>query len=625
MKKFQRHNAAYVALTCKPSKSLARSLSLEREVLALIASYNDIHARALSIAVDYIEQHTPRLQKDFCILIHNDPEGDIKLRSWAKEVNMTCCPIYNKKTSGMPASDALRHKLSSEIFSANPFAVTGPVVDDRDFFGRRNDAIEIHRLLTTGRIHSIFGLRKTGKTSLLNRVISIAREERSMNVGVIDCSKREFFSLPVDQALKATAKVLLTAETRGYSNLVDAFRYQKDDLNLTFESIFGRRQTKPLCLVFDEIDYVTPIPPTIDAYHWQDGFCQYWREIRFFIQEAQRQGFTISLVVAGVSTKFFNCATIGGEENPVLQFIPDTYLVPFADAAATSMIRELGKRCGMYFDKPAAEVIARECGFFPFWIRSFCGFLHDQISIESRPITLTTEDVLGALNEWLCGEGVDIATIALSYMKKLYPELLDAARGNGYQDKIGRVLTAYGIADIKDGSIFFKSKAFASALDGLEQATTDGLGAGPRQANMEAVSGGTDLLDVQWAEELALLNKRRNALEKRLRNFIYFTLKFHNKDKKKWPDNLLDALTTDRRKRLAILQDDKMPEALYWRELGLIVQANWVTFEKMIRNSARFEQAIDLVNDRPDAHAKPVDLADLALQRRELKWLESIV
>jgi len=54
MKKFQRHNAAYVALTCKPSKSLARSLSLKREVLALIASYNDIHARALSIAVDYI-------------------------------------------------------------------------------------------------------------------------------------------------------------------------------------------------------------------------------------------------------------------------------------------------------------------------------------------------------------------------------------------------------------------------------------------------------------------------------------------------------------------------------------------------------------------------------------------
>ncbi len=31
---------------------------------------------------------------------------------------------------------------------------------------------------------------------------------------------------------------------------------------------------------------------------------------------------------------------------------------------------------------------------------------------------------------------------------------------------------------------------------------------------------------------------------------------------------------------------------------------------------------MDLMNDRPDAHAKAIDAADVALYRRELVWLE---
>jgi hypothetical protein len=31
---------------------------------------------------------------------------------------------------------------------------------------------------------------------------------------------------------------------------------------------------------------------------------------------------------------------------------------------------------------------------------------------------------------------------------------------------------------------------------------------------------------------------------------------------------------------------------------------------------------MELLNDRPDAHAKEVDAADIALYRRELVWIE---
>ena len=48
-------------------------------------------------------------------------------------------------------------------------------------------------------------------------------------------------------------------------------------------------------------------------------------------------------------------------------------------------------------------------------------------------------------------------------------------------------------------------------------------------------------------------------------------------------------------------------------------------FEAIFGDKKRFEQAVGLLNDRPDTHAKEIDLADIALQRRELVWLEERV
>jgi hypothetical protein len=622
IKSFSKHNGKYTSLFCRPSTAISRSLSVDREILVLIASYSDIHARTLAIATEFITSHNPRLQNDFVIIIHNDPDGDGKLRAWGKEINTTCCPIYHNDNIGIPRSDALRNKLSAEIFSANPFSVTGPVIDDKDFYGRRNDAIEIHRILCAGRIHSIFGLRKTGKTSLVNRVIKIARQEGTLNIGVIDCSKPKFFGLRADNALRALAKVIKTAETRGYSNLMDGIKYQKDDIGLVFDQIFSNHQKKPLCIVIDEVDYITPMPPTDKANHWSTEFCQFWREIRFFLQEAQRQGIIISIVVVGVSTKFFNCAVINGEENPVLQFIPETYLAPFVDTAAISMIQDLGKRCGLRLDKDAAELIAKECGHFPYWIRCFCAKLHETISVESRPIQLGTIDIKGLLGEWMKGDAIDIATVALVYMNKMYPEIIQTIRSGKASEKVKRVMSSYGIADSDGDKILYRSKAFEyaassleEALNGVEQSIITPNGAFEEQRNIT-------LSNDQWAEELAMINKARNTTERKLRSLIYYSLKFNSDKSNSWPESLLKCLEQSRRSHVSKFQEDKMLDSLYWRELAQVILKNWDNFEKMIGDKVRFTAVMDILNDRPDTHAKSVDLADIALYRRELRWIE---
>ncbi len=62
-----------------------------------------------------------------------------------------------------------------------------------------------------------------------------------------------------------------------------------------------------------------------------------------------------------------------------------------------------------------------------------------------------------------------------------------------------------------------------------------------------------------------------------------------------------------------------------WLELIGIISKNWSVFEKIFGDKKAFEGNAELINDRPDAHAKEWDTADFALYRRSLTWFEERV
>jgi hypothetical protein len=126
----------------------------------------------------------------------------------------------------------------------------------------------------------------------------------------------------------------------------------------------------------------------------------------------------------------------------------------------------------------------------------------------------------------------------------------------------------------------------------------------------------------EWAEELAVINRRRNVLERKMRNFVRFVLKATLPKNQSWSERVLGVLPQGRRESLRALSADVLMEKLMWPDLGSIILKNWENFEPIVGDRKRFEVASSLLNDRPDAHAKNIDLADIALQRRELTWLE---
>jgi hypothetical protein len=196
----------YIVLHCKPTRTIADALLLDREVLALIVNSTKLQVRTIHVAKDIISASQGRLDPAFALVVHADTTGDEKLRNWGRELGYKIVPIYRPRAGAIPTTELLRRSLARDLFTYDPFSLTGPVLADSEFFGRRNTAIDTLRQLQSGRILSIFGIRKLGKTSLINRVVTLARESGEPQIAMIDCSVDGFNSLTAPEALKANRK-----------------------------------------------------------------------------------------------------------------------------------------------------------------------------------------------------------------------------------------------------------------------------------------------------------------------------------------------------------------------------------------------------------------------------------
>lgn len=618
IRKHTAHNWHHTILHCKPSRTMAEALLLDREVLTMITNVDDIQVRTLHVAKELIDSSQGRLDPSLFIVVHADAHGDEKLRAWGREQGYKIVPIYRNKAGAIPKSDILRHRLSQDLFVYDPFSLTGPVLADADFFGRKANTTDIVRQLERGGIISLFGIRKIGKTSLINRLTNIARDSKSLNIAVIDCSIEAFYSLSAQNALRAIAKIAKMASTRGYAHISEALKRSDDELIPVFDDLWSSHESrKPLALIFDEVDYITPTSPTKS--HWRHDFNNFWREFRAVYQEAQRMEFPLSVLVSGVSSQAFKQESFDSVENSVLHFIPETYLSPFERHASTQMIRDLSKRCGLIFSDEDRNRIAEACGDFPYWIRLAGSFIHRELEMSGRPITVDSNLVESLLKDFVESDGVDAARVALEDLRRKYPEPIETLRKAAATPFLplseGKLLLRYGLVEkIREG-VSLQSSMIRAGLSAISVVNTEVASSAEQASSLY-------LPTEEWAEELAVINRRRNLAERKLREIIHFTLKFTAERGENWTEKVLKSLSERQRTEMASLSGDGLLNKLYWRDIGVIISRNWNCFEKVLGDKRRFDSCINLLNDRPDSHAKPIDAADVALYRRELAWLE---
>lgn len=181
-----------------------------------------------------------------------------------------------------------------------------------------------------------------------------------------------------------------------------------------------------------------------------------------------------------------------------------------------------------------------------------------------------------------------------------------------------RTLSRYGIST-PAGSI--SGTMMRMALVTLSEETS--ISNASREATAHLLESRSPISE--WAEELAGISYRRNFMERSLRYIVINFLRMSALSSRNAPSakTVLLASVPDRRKaELEPFNVDAIAEKLFWLELIAIINKNWTLFERIFGDKTAFNENANIVNDRPDAHAKHLEATDIAMHRRALQWLE---
>ncbi len=621
-----REKGMYVYLYGKLSKRLSSTLAVDREVLILFTNFEEQQQRTIKTAKELIQASNGRLESTIVVIVHADSEGNSKLKNWGRNVGLSVLPVYAQACPSRP--EEIERLLSQELFSHDPFDVTGPVSDDDNFFGRRNEAHDLARKLQSGQIRSILGIRKIGKTSVINRIISDAKANYDCYSIMLDCSRDDIWSLNAEQLMCALTDALRAAkESPTRYSVVDPTPRQATLAQASKELLDSVKESdKPIIFFADEIDYVTPGSPT--AAHWRQNFNPFWRNIRAVYQEASRDSKPFSMLISGVSSKWFSVESIDGVENSALALVPEEYLSHLPRGASVAMIKKMARSAGLIFGEEASSIIATTCCDMPYWIRKACSYIHRHIEMSARPATVSASQTAMYVNSFVEAEGDTIAQVAISHLFRVYPELegpyLKLLKGGETASEVKKkyihVLDNYGLLSQKDGT-HTRNMIKAGMELRLEQSSM-------RDAEAQLTSPVADSASAEsfdrWGDDLAVINKTRNVLEKKLRQIAINFLRadvLTDKSKGNVKSRLAQALPTEQRAKFDQLSADELIEKFNWSDLVAFVKREWRLFQGLFGDRNQFDLQSAVINDRPDAHAKDLDAADFALYRRALKWM----
>ena len=363
----------------KPTDIFQEMFNIDREMIVLFSPYENFEPRTLDAIFTATSQHQAlRIERICSVLVSKDPGVAYKLRELLKndqEAQIVVPFTYDELSSVNTDPYFFRNRFIEYFYARDLFASESPLRKDLYFFGRTD---LVHVLLNRHRsnqVSGLFGLRKTGKTSV---IFGVQRGLQKVN-GVsafIDCETPAFHQLRWNHALH---HVLM--EVRKQNNLNERLD-QLDDYTgaqapVLFEKHLRRMSerlgSKTIMLIFDEVENITPTVSPSE--HWREGtdFVFFWQTIRSLFQSSSG---LFSYLLVGTNPLCVELPTIGSSDNPLFAQVPLEYIPGFDVPQTREMVRRLGRIMGLKFDEVIYGKLTEDCGGHPYLMRHICSVIH---------------------------------------------------------------------------------------------------------------------------------------------------------------------------------------------------------------------------------------------------------
>jgi len=371
----------------EPLEHFKESFGFENEVLLVYSPFNSMEPRTLQAVEQYFSSSPAkgRVETLNYFLVSDDDKVSEWLDSYlsSRQEARIIVPFSSKELKAAKGDEwFIRNTLNKHFFGRDLFNYSLPLVEDTYFFGRQNTTLEYYDSIRTCENKAIFGLRKTGKTSLLFKLKRLCESEKTATVFYIDCKqphvrKSRWFELLEDIAGEISEKL----------ELIHAEPYTERKASKSFVKLIKECFDKQhrVCLMLDEIEFISFI--SSKDLHWHNDYIEFWQTL----WSCQSQFKCLSLIIAGVNPSVVETDLVDGVQNPLFGIVPHRYLTGFNGDECRMMLRKLGKRMGMAFDFDASDRIRDWYGGHPLLIRQACSTLNSFLSADkSHPFKIDT-------------------------------------------------------------------------------------------------------------------------------------------------------------------------------------------------------------------------------------------
>ncbi len=610
-------SSVYRYCLLKPTDFFCEQFNLRREITVIFAEYEHFEPRtfdAISEVYKRNQQHF-RIDRLCSIIISKDDNIEDEIHHILKnDIEMqVVIPFRYSELQRGNKKQLITKRFRDYFYERDLFAFESPLKKDIYFFGRREYVHELINRHNSGENSGVFGLRRSGKTSVLQAIERAAQFTETKCI-FIDC--QDLYHYPWNTALLTIVKLM--AEKMKLMISIKEDNYDENNANRQFAldlDCIIKKSQKDVLLLFDEIEQITPKLGMKE--NWRDGddFVKFWQTIR---SNFHKWGNKFTFILAGTNPSAIEQISINKHDNPLYnQLKAESYLPPFQVSDTKDMVNKLGGYMGLHFDEVVCARLTQDFGGHPYLIRHFCSTINQYVNKSklSKPLTISTTIYDKVMPEFVEKSADNYCRFILKVLEDYYPEenkfLQELALGNlkdsdTYDPQMVAHLLGYGIIESNQELLGFKVEVLKNYLS--------------RKYSYKR-------LNLTEEEKWAEISERRNHLEPQLRSIVKMQLK--SKFGKQAKQKVLECMRTELKTKYQNLEyndlfDPKKCE-IYFRLLGNLIDKHWDTCFKNIfsKNRQTIKAFFTIINAlRLECHAAPVTDSEMENFRGTVTQLE---
>ncbi|MEO5321371.1 ATP-binding protein [Arthrobacter sp. CC3] len=397
-------------------------LGLSSGIHVAFTHYHELQSRTID-AIRSKEIDRPR--NNAIYLLHTkDIYAQRKLDDWTFRETYS---VLTLNTNGSPqqAAEDLLARIVTASARNNPYDRTTPVSGD-EFFGRHETLRGLVTELRSGRVCGVFGLRKTGKTSLLSelgRLFVLGDPQDSVYVlqdlEVLPSSTEQ----KIPQLISDVANQLKISfgkhGMRTHELAAISAASSVGDLRQAISAALrrGLGPQKSVVLALDEVESL--VGSETQTLETQTGVPEFFGALRALVQENNN----FNVVISGITTAPIMYPTLYGRENPLFAWAKPTFMAEISRTESDRMIQALGSRMAARWTHDALNRVYTATGGQVFLTRSLSGFVAAKLSNDIASREISGDLVQESFRQWR-RTAVSLVDGMIDSLNRFYPDEL---------------------------------------------------------------------------------------------------------------------------------------------------------------------------------------------------------